>query len=154
MKKIHVGAVFCVLMLFFIVPLYGEDDNCTEAGCSPAVSDQIEPNIEPIEVLTYEEFSALRSSPKNIILVDVRSQESFLEGHIAGAISIPLQEIVDGITESRLSKDEKIVVYCGSASCGASTVAAAKLKDMGYTVMHYKGGVGEWMEKGNLLVKD
>ena len=36
---------------------------------------------------------------------------------------------------------------------GASTAAAKKLSGIGYRVLDYKGGLKEWQEKGNNLVK-
>ena len=46
------------------------------------------------------------------IIVDVRSAESYAEVHIAGAISIPLGEFENNITNIPLDKDQWIITYC------------------------------------------
>lgn len=46
------------------------------------------------------------------IIVDVRSVEAYAEVHIAGAISIPLGEFENNITNIPLDKDQWIITYC------------------------------------------
>jgi rhodanese-related sulfurtransferase len=46
------------------------------------------------------------------IIVDVRSTESFLAGHIAGALSIPLARIESTPTNLPLDKNQWIITYC------------------------------------------
>lgn len=47
----------------------------------------------------------------DLVIVDVRSKEDFDEGHIAGAVSIPWEEMEARYTE--LPRDKEIVTYCG-----------------------------------------
>jgi hypothetical protein len=47
----------------------------------------------------------------DLAIVDVRSKEDFDEGHIAGAVSIPLEEMETRYTE--LPRDREIITYCG-----------------------------------------
>ena len=46
------------------------------------------------------------------VIVDVRSAESYAEGHAAGAISIPLDEFENNIDNLPLEKDQWIITYC------------------------------------------
>jgi 3-mercaptopyruvate sulfurtransferase SseA len=46
------------------------------------------------------------------IIVDVRGAEFYAEGHIVGAISIPLGEFENNITNVPLEKDQWIITYC------------------------------------------
>lgn len=46
------------------------------------------------------------------IIVDVRSAEAYAEGHIAGAISIPLGEFETNIENVKLDKEKWIITYC------------------------------------------
>jgi 3-mercaptopyruvate sulfurtransferase SseA len=57
-----------------------------------------------------EARSALESGAA--ILVDVRSVESYKASHIAGAISIPLNEIEAGPDQLNLDKTQWIITYC------------------------------------------
>jgi len=56
--------------------------------------------------------------------------------------------------EKRLSKNDHIIVYCGSFQCAASTQASKKLSGLGYNVLDYKGGLKEWQDNGNKLVSE
>jgi len=102
--------------------------------------------------ISYEQFQKIRNSQEDYFLVDVLSPESYARGHIEGAISFPLKTIDNQSASAKLPKNSFIVVYCASFQCHASTAAAKKLSGFGYKVFDYKGGLGEWQEKGNALV--
>ena len=108
---------------------------------------------EGVKNITYDQFMNIRNSGEKYVLLDVLSAESFKEGHIEGAVSFPLEEINEATSKEKLSKADGIIVYCGSFQCRASTNAAKKLQSLGYNVLDYKGGLKEWQEKGNKLVK-
>lgn len=103
--------------------------------------------------ITYEQFMKVRNSPDKYVLFDVRSEESYKAGHIEGAMSFPGKTINTATAEKILTKDSKIIVYCGSFECHASTQATKTLSSLGYKVVDYKGGIKEWQEKGNKLAK-
>jgi len=46
------------------------------------------------------------------VIVDVRNTQSFVAGHIAGALSIPLTRIEDNPKSVRLDKNQWIITYC------------------------------------------
>ena len=154
MKKIPaLTAVAIFTLVAFIVPIYADDEPCTETGCGPSVTADTSQQSQEIQDLTYEEFVHLKNSGEKFTLVDVRPKESFLQGHIEGALSMPLGEMFPETISTRLSLKDKIVVYCGSASCSASKNAAIRLHELGYHVLHFKGGVQEWTLHGNTLEK-
>lgn len=105
-----------------------------------------------VKEITYDQFVRIRSSGEKYVLLDVLSADSYNKAHIEGAISFPLDKIDKTEAEKMLSKDDKIVVYCGSFQCTASTEAAKKLSSLGYNVFDYKGGLKEWRERGNKLI--
>ena len=107
-----------------------------------------------VREITYEQFNDLRDSGDKYVLLDVLSQESYeTRGHIEGARSLPSANVSAKTASGILSKDDKVVVYCGSFTCGASSKAAKILSGLGYDVLDYKGGLKEWMEKGNAVEK-
>ena len=63
------------------------------------------------ERVTVNELKALLDNKADIVVVDVRSKESYEAGHIPGAISMPLP---DGINarHGELPQDKTIVLYC------------------------------------------
>ena len=76
------------------------------------------------------------------VIVDVRRQDEFDEGHIPGAICIPNESIIDTQPEELPDLDQIILVYCRSGR--RSKEAAQKLYDMGYTAVFEFGGIIDW----------
>lgn len=105
-----------------------------------------------VKKITLEELRALMGSEKAFQLVDVLSRTSYEQEHIEGAISVPVEEI-GKVAEQVFKKGDKIIVYCASFDCAASTHAAEKLVSLGFTdVWDYKGGLKEYKEAGFPLV--
>ena len=102
------------------------------------------------ENISPQEAHALLAEPNEIIIVDVRSSEEFIEDHIKGAISIPF-EILD--IHTRLVKSKrKILVYSerGEISVEASRLIAKR----GFEVLNLEGGVVFWIRAGYEVVND
>ncbi len=77
----------------------------------------------------------------SIRLVDVRTPSEFREGHIPGAINIPLQELRKFLVMIP-SKNEKIFVYCAHGFRAAQ--AADGLFRLGYLDITNIGGIAEY----------
>ncbi|MBK8252815.1 MAG: rhodanese-like domain-containing protein [Polyangiaceae bacterium] len=75
-------------------------------------------------------------------LVDVRSPEEFTEGHIQGAVNVPVGEL--GGKLASIPKDKPVVVYCHSGM--RSKRAASALKDAGYTQVYDLGAMSRWKD--------
>jgi len=106
-----------------------------------------------VKEITYEQFMMIRKSGEKYLLLDVLPKASYANGHIENAVSFPEDTMNKETASSRLSKDDKVIVYCGSFHCGASTHAAKTLIGLGYNVLDYKGGLQDWQDKGNSLAK-
>ena len=99
-----------------------------------------------ITKITRDELVRMIDAQEKFKLVDVLSTESYEKEHIKGAISLPVDQI-EKKAKAVLGKNEKIVVYCGSFECQASTNAAEKLVSIGYkNVLDYKGGLEDYKE--------
>jgi len=82
-------------------------------------------------------------------LVEVLSEDSYKAGHLPFAVNIPVKNIAELAAQKLPNKSATIVVYCGSFTCLASTNAARKLQELGYTkVLDYKGGKKDWQDAG------
>lgn len=92
--------------------------------------------------ITGAEAKTLMESEENYIILDVRTQEEFDEGHIAGAILIPDYEIAEKAEDILTDKEQLILVYCRSGR--RSKLASAVLAEMGYTNVKEFGGVIDW----------
>ncbi len=78
---------------------------------------------------------------KGIILLDVRTDKEYAQGHIPGAVHVPLTDIGEKI--KKLKKDKDIVVFCQNGS--RSIWAIKRLMGMGYkNLYNLKGGYRAW----------
>jgi rhodanese-related sulfurtransferase len=106
-----------------------------------------------IEFITIERLLEMNANKEKFKLVEVLSEEEYKEGHIPGAINIPLEKL-EKLAPKQLDKTDAIVVYCASYTCHASTKAAQELLDMGYTkTLDYKAGKRGWTHAGLELEK-
>lgn len=91
--------------------------------------------------ITAEEAKGLMDA-EEVIILDVRTQTEYEQGHIEGALLIPDYELKE-LADSKLpNKGGKILVYCRSGNRSKS--AAQNLIDMGYTNVHDFGGINSW----------
>ena len=74
----------------------------------------------------------------NAVLLDVRTDEEFAEGHIEGSLNLPIGEIDRSATVIP-DKSVPIYVYCRSGNRSAR--ATAYLKGNGYASVHDIGGI-------------
>lgn len=84
------------------------------------------------------------------VIVDVRRQDEYDEGHIPGAILIPNESIGTERPEALPDLDQIILVYCRSGR--RSKEAAQKLFDMGYANIYEFGGIIDWT--GEIVTDD
>lgn len=79
----------------------------------------------------------------NLVILDVRTQEEYEEGHIKNAVLIPLSEFEGRLNE--LDKEKEILVYCRSGV--RSATASQILIDNGFvTVYNILGGIIAWRD--------
>ena len=71
---------------------------------------------------------------KGAILVDVRSEQEYEEGHMEGAILLPEYDIKKKASDLLPDKNKYIVVYCSSGT--RSKKAQEELNNMGYTKVY------------------
>jgi len=101
-----------------------------------------------LKFITVESLLEMVANNDDFKLVEVLSDDSFKNGHIPGAINLPVDKL-DESAKSHLKKSDTIVVYCASYSCHASTNAAQALLEMGYkNVLDFKGGKKLWTDLG------
>lgn len=92
--------------------------------------------------ITAEEAKQIMDSEEGYIILDVRTQEEYDQGHIPGAILIPDTEIKAKAEEVLTDKDQLLLVYCRSGR--RSKLAAEALVELGYTNIKEFGGIIDW----------
>lgn len=94
------------------------------------------------QTITPQEGKQLLDSDSGVILVDVREQSEYDDGHIPGAILLPLGQINDQAATVLPDQAATIIVYCRSGRRSQS--AANALLSLGYTNVLDMGGISSW----------
>lgn len=101
---------------------------------------------EDVRTLSFEEAMA-KMEAGAIILIDVRPRDEYEAGHLAGAISVPMEELEPYL--HNLPRPAQVVVYCRGPYCISSTETVAKLQREGITAYKLEGGEYEWLKAAN-----
>ncbi|HVU98864.1 MAG TPA: MBL fold metallo-hydrolase [Puia sp.] len=122
-------------------------------GGFPAWRDAGEPidliiDIEPDELAMDIPFDP------NLLVVDVRRETEFADGHVKDAINIPLQDLTDPGNMANLDEKYNLYVHCGGGY--RSIIAASLLKRQGiHNLRNVTGGWGKIKDqKGIEVVKE
>lgn len=116
----------------------GGDDSATEFV--EGKTDDMEKSIT-YEMITMTEAKEIFETKGDYIILDVRTEDEFSQGHIPGAINIPNGSI-KGEPKELKDKDQMIYIYCRSGN--RSKQAAKKLVELGYTSIVEFGGILDW----------
>ena len=92
--------------------------------------------------ITAEEAKEIMDSQEGYIILDVRTQEEYDQGHIPGAILIPDTEIEARAEQELPDKDQLLLVYCRSGR--RSKLESEALVKLGYTNIREFGGISDW----------
>ena len=90
-----------------------------------------------------KEIDDFRNTP-DAVLLDVRSEEEYLSGHIPQAVNIPLDKI-SNIQNVVKNQDTAIFVYCLRGT--RSRRAAGILRKLGYKNVKSIGGIASYKGK-------
>lgn len=107
-----------------------------------ATNDESKGEIVMYQQITQKEAKSIMDSTEDYILLDVREQDEFDEGHIPGAILLPYTEIDEKAEKILPDKDKLILVYCRSGR--RSKIASEKLSKLGYANVKEFGGIIDW----------
>ncbi|ASP39105.1 rhodanese [Bacterioplanes sanyensis] len=95
----------------------------------------------------WDVHHAISNQRMDFVLLDVRCEPQFQQGHIAGAIHLPYSRInSDSLAE--FSDDALFVVYCAGPHCNATEKAAIRLAQLGRPVKKMIGGITGWLDEG------
>jgi rhodanese-related sulfurtransferase len=95
----------------------------------------------------WDVHAALAAGHPGFVVLDVRSPESFLQGHVPGAVNLPHARINDR-NLAVYPPDTLFVVYCNGPHCNGADRAAVRLARLGRSVKKMIGGVAGWNDEG------
>lgn len=99
--------------------------------------------------VTVQEARSLIEDKPDLVILDVRTASEFEDGHIEGAVNIPVQELSARLDE--LSNEDELLVYCRTGNRSAQAVDI--LQDVGFTkIYHMNAGITGWIEAGYPVV--
>ena len=112
---------------------------------------------EPIDMIIEVEADELAMDipfDENLLVLDVRRETEFADGHIRDAVNLPLQELVDPGSMAILEERHNLYVHCGGGY--RSVIAASLLKRQGFhNLRNVTGGWGKIKDqKGIQIVKE
>ncbi|QRP49429.1 metalloregulator ArsR/SmtB family transcription factor [Amycolatopsis sp. FDAARGOS 1241] len=84
----------------------------------------------------------VRAAAGEVVVLDVRPVHEYAAGHIPGAVSIPVEELAERITE--LPEGTEVVVYCRGEFCVLAYDAVRLLTDRGRRAIRLDDGMLEW----------
>lgn len=85
--------------------------------------------------------------PTELVVLDVREQSEWDEGHLPGAVHIPLGSLPERLDE--LDSQASILVMCHLG--GRSARATAWLSGLGFQVVNLEGGIDAWQAAGRTV---
>lgn len=94
--------------------------------------------------ITTSQVQEMIANKDSLVLLDVRTHKEFIgeEGHISGAILIPLGELKSRMDELEKFRDKELIVICSSGSRSRS--ATRFLRKMGFEAFNMEGGMQAW----------
>lgn len=119
------------------------------SGCAQAAREPVDP--QPATPLTYQNPAYQKVTPEaakkmmdaGVTVIDVRESNEYAQGHIAGAVNVPLSTLKQGeILQAAPDVEKPLLVHCRS---GVRAEKAAKiLVESGYQHVFNMYGTMQW----------
>lgn len=100
---------------------------------------------DALEPVSREQLLTLMEQGE-VVVLDVRPSDEFDQGHIPGAVSVPLDRLQAQLRSLR--KYNEIVAYCRGPYCVLAPQAVELLHHMGFRARRLEDGMPEWRLAG------
>ena len=118
------------------------------AGCQAQNAPKEVVNID----VNVADFELIMDTIPNGLLLDVRTNNEFAQGHLQGAQQIDFYRDDFSDALDKLDREQPVLIYCRSGN--RSGKAAKQMKAMGfYAVYNLEGGIGAWSKRGKPVSK-
>ena len=115
------------LLLFFISIVF-------LVGCSSSEAE--------FSFMSGQDAYELIASGVDVTILDVRTEEEFLSGHIEGSVLLPVDEVKARAESVLEDREAVILVICRSGN--RSQTASQELANLGFTNVYDIGGIMSW----------
>ncbi len=105
--------------------------------------------LEKSDLVSIEELKK-HLDKKDVQVIDVRTESEYNNGHIKGVENIVLTSLENNL--DKISKNKPVIVHCQSGVRAAMAYSILKRNGV-KNLKTYSGGINEWEEKKNELVK-
>lgn len=95
-----------------------------------------------LNTLSSEEL-VNRMKEGEVTVLDVRPESEYREGHIAGALNVPVEELEEKLDD--LPQDREVVAYCRGPFCVFADDAVELLRRKGFDAKRLDEGYPEWL---------
>ncbi|MGG5462198.1 rhodanese-like domain-containing protein [Clostridium sp. B9] len=125
----------------------GNSDEATSGEESSEKTSEEATNDTPAEPvakdISIEEAKKLIADGEVTLILDVRTEKEYNEGHLENSIQIAVEDLKDNLADIEKFKDQLVLVYCKSGN--RSGDAMNILKENGFTnLVHMKDGISAW----------
>lgn len=123
---------------------------CSDRSAATAVEQVSAAQLAPGRV-GVAEFAAVIAKP-GVQIIDVRTPSEFAEGHIRGAVNIPVQQADFAERMAQLDPNATYAVYCRSGN--RSKGAVEQMRSAGFgTIYELAAGTNGWTAEGQPLTR-
>jgi rhodanese-related sulfurtransferase len=108
-------------------------------------------SVPEIPVPQIALLDAVAAIARGAVVIDVRTRDAYAEGHITGAISMPLEELQRRAPELAAATTTEYIVYCGNGS-NLGPQAARALTAAGHpAARNLPAGYSGWKAAGQAV---
>lgn len=100
---------------------------------------------ESMQPITADELQQ-QLKKGEVLLLDVRPEKEYQQGHIPGALNVPIESLRRRLQE--VPADKLIVAYCRGPYCVYAHEAVSELQRQGYRARRLEMGLPEWRAAG------
>ncbi|MDA8101911.1 MAG: metalloregulator ArsR/SmtB family transcription factor [Nitrospiraceae bacterium] len=102
-------------------------------------------DLSEVSVVSRDKLAQMMRDAE-VVVIDVRPEVEYLDGHITNAISIPITELESRISE--LPAGRQVVAYCRGRYCAFAPAAVRLLGQYGVSASRLEEGFPEWRRAG------
>ena len=144
MKRISILLLSLTLTASLFVGCGNNNTENKDANTQTSSESSSETQSEAVSKdISIDESKKLINDGDVTLILDVRNEDEFAEGHLKNAIQIPVKELKENLSDIEKFKDELVLVYCRSGKRSAEAVDI--LKENGFkNLVHMKDGISKW----------